>query len=153
MITAAAFVVATVIDRFGLRRSLIYLALALLALGIGGLAVSWVFSRDIMFFPLVVAVLFSVAAVQVKRLREQGNELTEKLIAGACKMGSRSDEGNHRLLSGLKLLDTVLAPTEAVVFRRNSDGQLVSSARLRAASGVMPETGTKFSLARRCKTL
>ena len=140
-ITAAAFVAATVIDRFGLRRPLIYVGLALLALGIGGLAVSWIFSRDIMFVPLVLAVLFTVAAVQIKRLREQGNELTEKLIASACKMGSRSDEGNHRLLSGLKLLDTVLAPTEAVVFRRNSDGQLVSSARLRAASGVMPELG------------
>jgi signal transduction histidine kinase len=138
-IVAAAFFGATVIDRFGVRRPLIYVAGALLTLGIVDLVVSWFFSRDIMFVPLVVAVLFSAAAVQVTRLRRQDNELTEKLIASSCRMGSRSEEGDHRLLSGLRLLDTVLSPTEAVVFRRDADGRLVSSARLRAASGTMPD--------------
>jgi len=137
---AAAFVTATIVECFGLRRPLIYLAGALLGLGIASVAISWIFSRDILFVPLVVAVLVSVAAVQFKRLQRQDNELTEKLIASSCRMGSQSTEGDHRLISGLKLLDTVLAPTEAIVFRRDVAGRLVSSARLRAASGVMPET-------------
>jgi len=43
-------------------------------------------------------------------------------------------------LGGLKLLDTVLSPSEAVVFRRDDDGRLVSSARLRAAQGGPTDT-------------
>ncbi|HEX9630666.1 MAG TPA: ATP-binding protein, partial [Pyrinomonadaceae bacterium] len=108
-------------------------------LGILAPVVSWFFSRDIMFLPLFVAVLLSGAGVQFNRLRRQANELTEKLIASSGGMGSQSSEGDHRLISGLKLLDTVLSPTEAVVFRRDADGRLTSSARLRAASGINPE--------------
>jgi two-component system phosphate regulon sensor histidine kinase PhoR len=140
LVFAAAFLVATIVDYFGLRRPLIYLSGALLGLGIVSVVVSWIFSRDILLVPLVVAVLVSVTAVQFKRLRRQENELTEKLLDAPFRMGSRSNEGDHRLLSGLRLLDTVLAPTEAIVFRRDTAGQLVSSARLRAASGIMPET-------------
>lgn len=140
LVFAAAFVTATIVECFGLRRPLIYLAGALLGLGIVSVVVSWIFSRDTLFAPLVVAVLVSMAAVQFKRLRRQDNELAEKLLEAPFRMGSRSDEGDHRLLSGLKLLDTVLTPTEAIVFRRDVAGRLVSSARLRAASGVMPET-------------
>ncbi|HEX9544414.1 MAG TPA: histidine kinase dimerization/phospho-acceptor domain-containing protein, partial [Pyrinomonadaceae bacterium] len=92
-----------------------------------------------MFVPLLVAVLLSVAGVQFNRLRRQANELTEKLIASSSRTGSQSSEGNHRLISGLKLLDTVLSPTEAVVFRRDADGRLISSARLRAARGINPK--------------
>jgi len=138
-IVAAAFLVATVIDYLGVRRPLIYVTGTLLGLGIVGPAVSWFFLRDIMFVPLFVAVLLSVAGVQFNRLRRQANELTEKLIASSWRTGSQSSEGNHRLISGLKLLDTVLSPTEAVVFRRDADGRLTSSARLRAASGINPE--------------
>lgn len=140
-IAVATFLFATIVDQLGMRRPLIYVAGALLGLGIASIVVSWIFSRDIMFLPLVIAVLFSAGAVQFMRLRRQDNELTEKLFASSCKMGSRSEEGDHRLLSGLKLLDTVLAPTEAVVFRRDAAGRLVSSARLRAANGTMPDLG------------
>lgn len=139
-VLAAAFIFATTVDYFGLRRPFVYLAGTLLALGIVGLVVSWVFSRDILFSPLVVAVLISGAAVQFKRLRRQDDELTEKLLEASFRMGSRSEEGDRRLLSGLKLLDTVLAPTEAIVFRRDAAGRLISSARLRAASGILPDT-------------
>jgi two-component system phosphate regulon sensor histidine kinase PhoR len=140
LVFATSLLMGTIIDCFGLRRSFVYLAGALLALGVVSVAVSWVFARDGSFGPLAVAVLFTVAAVQFKRLREQDNELTEKLLDAPFRMGPRSEEGDRRLLSGLKLLDTVLAPIEAIVFRRDIAGQLVSSARLRAASGVMPET-------------
>jgi signal transduction histidine kinase len=140
-ITAAAFLVAMAVDRFGVRRTSVYVAGTLLALGVVGFIVSWFFSRDIMFLSLAVAVLFSGAIVQLNRLRRQDIEFTEKLIASSFKMGSRSNEGDHRLISGLKLLDTVLSPTEAVVFRRDADGRLISSARLRAASVMVPDLG------------
>ncbi len=137
---AGAFIVAIVVDRFGLRRSFIYVAAAVFGLGAVSLVISWFFSRDIMISELAVAVVFSGAAVQFKRLRLQNDELTEKMIASSCRMGSKSDEADHRLMSGLKLLDTVLSPTEALVFRRDVDGRLISSARLRAPMGTMPDT-------------
>jgi len=140
-ITAAAFLVAMAVDRFGVRRTSVYVAGTLLALGVVGFIVSWLFSRDIMFLSLAVAVLFSGAIGQFNLLRRQDIEFTEKLTASSFKMGSRSNEGDHRLISGLKLLDTVLSPTEAVVFRRDPDGRLISSARLRAASVIVPDLG------------
>jgi len=139
LVFAEAFLVATIVDCLGLRRTLVYLAGAILVFGIVSVAVSWIFSRDILFIPLVVAGSVTVAAVQFKRLRGQDNELTEKLLEAPFRTGSPSDEGDRRLLSGLKLLDTVLAPTEAIVFRRDANGRLVPSARLRSASGSMPE--------------
>jgi signal transduction histidine kinase len=140
LVLAAAFLVAMIVECFGLRRPLIYLAGALLGLGLISFVVSWFFLRDIRFVPLTVAVLVSVAAVQFKRLRQQDNELTGKLLEAPFRIGTRSDEGNHRLQSGLKMLETVLAPTEAIVFRRDEAGQLVSSARLRATNGIQPDT-------------
>lgn len=138
-IAAVAFLFASIVDQLGMRRPLLYLAGILSVLAIVSTVVSWFFFSDIMFLQLVIAVLFSAAAVQMMRLRRQDNELTEKLIASSGKMGSRSEEGDHRLLSGLRLLDTVLAPTEAIVFRRDAAGHLVSSARLRSSNGPMPD--------------
>ena len=87
---------------------------------------------DILFVPVVFAASLSALVAQVKRLRERDTELTEKLIAASAKFESvRADEAESRLLSSLQLLDTVLAPSEAVVFRRDHDGQLIFSGRLR----------------------
>jgi signal transduction histidine kinase len=83
----------------------------------------------------------SAVTIQVKRLRERDLELTEKLSASSGRLESpHGDDAEHRLLSGLQLLDNVLSPSEAIVFRRDNDGRLVSSARLRAAQGSSLDT-------------
>jgi len=41
-----------------------------------------------------------------------------------------------RLMSGLKLLETVLPLEEAIVFQPNEDGMLIASARLRSAPAI-----------------
>lgn len=128
--------VAVNVGRFGGRRALAYLGSGFLGLAGLSLFASWFFSIDILFTPIALAASISAATMQVKRLREQDQELTEKLIASLSKLDSRkSNDAEHRLLSGLKLLESVLSPTEAVVFRRDSGGKLVSSARLRASGG------------------
>src|SRR6185295_1652371 len=43
----------------------------------------------------------------------------------------RPGEADSRLQSALQLLDTVLSPSEAIVFRRDRDAGLIFSARLR----------------------
>ena len=67
-IAAVALLFASIVDQFGMRRPLLYLAGILSVLAIVSTVVSWFFFRDIMFLQLVIAVLFSAAAVQVARL-------------------------------------------------------------------------------------
>jgi signal transduction histidine kinase len=124
------------VGRFGGRRALPYMGGGFLGLAAASLLVSWFFSLDVLFMPVVLAAAISAATIQIKRLREQDQEVAEKLISSLMKLDSRKqNDAEHRLLSGLKLLESVLAPTEAVVFRRDSGGKLVSSARLRATGG------------------
>jgi len=55
--------------------------------------------------------------MQVKRLRERDIQLTGKLIAASSKFESRkSDDAEHSLIADWQLLDTVLSPSEAIVF-------------------------------------
>jgi len=138
LIFLVSLAVAVDIGRYGARRAFPYLCAGFLGLAAVSLFASWHYLIDILFTPLVLAASMSAVAMQIKRLRERDIELTEKLIAASGKFESLSDDAEHRLLSGLKLLDTVISPSEAIVFRRDGDGRLVSSARLRAAqSGLV----------------
>jgi signal transduction histidine kinase len=128
--------VAIAVGRFGGRRSLPYLGGGFLGLATVSLVASWFFAIDVLFMPIILAAFISATTIQIKRLREQDEGLIEKLISSLSKLDSRkANDSEHRLLSGLKLLDSVLSPTEAVVFRRDPNGKLVSSARLRATGG------------------
>ncbi|MDQ2922641.1 MAG: ATP-binding protein [Acidobacteriota bacterium] len=130
----ASVAVASIVGRFGGRRAIPYLGGGFLGCAALSLFASWFFSVDILFTPIALAASISAATIQVKRLHEQDQELTDKLIASSSKLDSRKpNDAEHRLLSGLKLLDNVLSPTDAVVFRRDSAGRLVSSARLRVS--------------------
>jgi signal transduction histidine kinase len=141
LIFTVSLAVAIDVSRFGGRRSFIYLGGGFLGLAGVSLFASWFFSVDILFTPIALAASISAVTMQVKRLRERDIQLTEKLNLASWKFESlHADEAQNRLLSGLKLLDTVLSPSEAVVFRRDDDGRLISSARLRAAQGGSTDT-------------
>ncbi len=140
LILTVSFAVAVDVGRFGGRRSFLYLGGGFLGLAAVSLFASWLFSVDILFVPVALAGSIAAVTIQIKRLRERDIELTEKLIESSCKFESLADDAEHRLLSGLRLLDTVLAPSDAVVFRQGVDGHLVSAARLRAAQATSPDT-------------
>jgi signal transduction histidine kinase len=132
LIGVPSFAVTINVGRFGGRRTMPYLVGGFLGCAGLSLFASWFYSVDILFLSIALAASISAAAMQVTRLRAEDQELTDKLIASSAKLDSRKvNDAEHRLLSGLKLLDNVLSPTEAVVFRRDSAGRLVSSARLR----------------------
>jgi signal transduction histidine kinase len=133
IILGVALAVAIDIGRVGGRRALIYLGGGFVGLAGLSLFASWYFAVDILFAPIVLAASLSAVTMQVQRLRERDVELTAKLLASSSKFESRkSDDAEHSLQSGLQLLDTVLSPSEAIVFRRGYDGHLIVSARLRA---------------------
>jgi signal transduction histidine kinase len=131
-IFAASFTVAIVIGRFGGRRAFPYLGGGFLGLAGLSLFASAYFSFDILFAPVALAASVSAVTAQVKRLRDRDIELTRKLIAASAKFDYvRAGEADSRLQSALQLLDTVLSPSEAIVFRRDRDAGLIFSARLR----------------------
>lgn len=142
LILTVSLAVAVDVGQFGGRRAFLYLGGGFLGLAAVSLFASWFLSVDVLFVPIALAASLSAVTIQSMRLREKDIELTEKLIASSWKFEpAQVDEAQDGLLSGLKLLDTVLSPSEAIVFRRASDGQLVSSARLRASSNTSLDTG------------
>ncbi|HEY8225528.1 MAG TPA: ATP-binding protein [Pyrinomonadaceae bacterium] len=141
LIFIVSFAVAVDVGRFGGRRAFPYLGGGFLGLAAVSLFASWFYQADVLFVPLALAGSISAIAVQIKRLRKLDNELTEKLVESSWKFEYLSDDSERRILSGLKLIDTVLAPSELIVFRHGVDGRLASAARLRAPQGASPETG------------
>jgi hypothetical protein len=137
LIVAVALAVAFEVERVGARRAFPYLGGGFLGLSAFSLFASWYFSLDILFTPIALAACLAGASIQIKRLTERDTELTRKLIASSWKLESpKIDQAEHRLQSGLKLLETVLAPTEAIVFRIDSEERLTPSARMRANAGA-----------------
>ena len=142
LIFAVSFAVAIDVGRFGSRRAFLYLGGGFLGLAAVSLFVSGFFSLDILFAPVALAGSISAVSIQIKRLRDRDIELTEKLTAASKKFETvHADETEDRLLSGLQLLDSVLSPSDAVAFRRDRDGRLIFSARLRTSPNGPPETG------------
>ena len=132
LIWLTSFAVAVVVERIGGRRAFLFLGIGFVALAGFSLFASSFYSLNILVVPIALAASLSALIAQTKQLRERDFELTEKLKAASAKFESvHADEAESRLLSGLQLLDTVLSPSEAIVFRRNHDGRLVFSARLR----------------------
>lgn len=141
LIVAVALAVAFEVERVGARRAFPYLGGGFLGLSTFSLFASWYFSLDVLFTPIAIAACLAAALTQIKRLADRDTELTQKLNASSWKLESpKIDEAEHRLQSGLKLLETVLAPTEAIVFRIDSEERLTPSARMRA-NGAATEIG------------
>ncbi len=138
LIITVALAVAFEVKRVGIRRAFPYLGGGFLGLSVFSLFASWHFSLDILFTPMALAACLSAGLMQIQRLTEQDRELAEKLIASSWKLESpKIDEAEHRLQSGLKLLETVLSPTDAIVFRIDSENRLVPAARMRANAGAL----------------
>jgi len=127
---AAAFAV----EKSGIKRTLPILTTTMLALAITSIILSWLVSIDIQYTAVLFAVAGSITTVQVRKLAEREKRFTHHLTESAKKLSTLEEQDAHaRLLSGLKLLEAVIEPSEAVVFRRDTDNKLVSAARLRAS--------------------
>lgn len=135
MILAAGLSAGFATARAGAKRILPFLVGGLVLLG----GVSLAFSRfqhiDIAFAPMALAALISLLAVQLRRLWMTDSTLTRN-IRHATSQVSRIEGGssNERLMSGLKLLETVLPMDEAVIFHPDENNQLAPAARLRSST-------------------
>jgi len=130
-------------ERLGARRALQVVAGSLVALCAASLAVSRFLHLDIAFAPMLLAGAGSLAASQARRLWKIDALLTENVERVAVRRSAlEGRRASERLMSGLRLLETVLPLEEAVIFRLDESGVPAQAARLRAAStqgaGVVP---------------
>ncbi|MDT5270338.1 MAG: hypothetical protein QOH49_2524 [Acidobacteriota bacterium] len=120
-------------ERLGAGRALQVVAGALVLLCAASLVVSRFLHLDIVFAPMMFAAFGSLLTAQARRLWKIDSLLTENVERLAVRRSALEGRGaDGRLLSGLKLLNTVLPLEEAVIFRLDEWGAPVQAARLRA---------------------
>jgi signal transduction histidine kinase len=127
------------INRFGLRRSWRYIIVTVVFVASAGLAGAHFFGLDLLPIPLILTGSLAVLLVQVNRLWTLDRKFARTLLDSQLNRGdSAAVSANSRLLSGLKLLNTVLPLNEAVVFHcLESDFEAV--ARLKSQGSSAPD--------------
>ncbi|NJM52911.1 MAG: hypothetical protein HC846_05665 [Blastocatellia bacterium] len=90
------------------------------------------YNMGVLFIPGMAAVFLTIIVIHIKNLIRIDYSLTEKLdeiISSNRSVGGKS--GDLRLESGLRLLETLLPSSEAVVFEFDSQGELKPVGRLK----------------------
>lgn len=90
------------------------------------------FGIGLVFIPMFLIVSLTLLIIQIKKIWMIDSELTDKLVTlastGHLLEGKPAD---LRIESGLKLLETVLPLSEAIVFRYDEEGELTPVGRAR----------------------
>lgn len=134
MILGAGVCTGFLVARAGLHRALFFIVVLLfLWLGLS-LLVSRLLQFDVLFAPAALSSLFAMIVVQANRLWSVDNALSQSIQQVASQTHVlEGGEANTRLVSGLRLLETVLPLEEAVIFQPDEQGNLAPAARLRQA--------------------
>ena len=142
MILAAGLSAGFAVERAGAGRILPYLCGGLLVLAGASLLASRFLHIDVAFVPMALSALLAALMVQLRRLWVIDSTLTRNLKT-ATSQADRLEGGpsNERLMSGLRLLETVLPLDEAVIFQPDENNHLAPAARLRSSSSGSLEAG------------
>ncbi len=136
LILAAGVGAGFAVECFGARRAFSFVGSGLVLLAVGSLLASHFLQRDLLFAPMAMAALVAALMVQLRRLWSVDKILTRNVRLAATHIHALEGRAAHaRLMSGLRLLETVLPLNEAVVFRLDENGTLALGARLRPGSG------------------
>ncbi|HEX2271085.1 MAG TPA: hypothetical protein VHH35_16185, partial [Pyrinomonadaceae bacterium] len=128
-----------VLNRFSLRRCWSYLLIGIVLVSSVSLLTAHFLGTVLLAVPLLFSGLLTILLVQVNRLWRLDRELVRTLLNSPAGAGFQSTGSNTRLMSGLKLLNTMLPMNEAVVFQ-SIDGSFEAVARLKGSSQTSPDT-------------
>ena len=128
-----------VLNRFGLRRSWSYLLFGIAVLCSGSLLAAHFLQTDLIAVPLLISSVLTIVLVQVYRLWRLDRTLIRTLFTSPTGAGFQSTGAKTRLTSGLKLLNTMLPLTEAIVFQC-VDGSFDAVARFKGSSKTSSDT-------------
>jgi signal transduction histidine kinase len=146
LILSAGLVAGFAVERMGARRALAFIGGVIAIVCAGSFLASYFLQIDILFAPIALSAVASSVLVQASRLWH-----VDVMLAGRTRRFASQThalEGgaaNARLLSGLRLLETVLPLDEAVIFHRDENNHLAPAARLRAQASEKPEADPNFA--------
>ena len=132
ILIAYGLALALTINRFGLRRSWRWILVSAVFVTGVGIAGFQILKLDLLLFPLLLSGGLSLLLVQLNRVWSLDRQLTRTLFNSST--ANAETEANARLMSGLKLLNTVLPLSEAVVFRCDDSNFLEAAARFKGAA-------------------
>ena len=127
-----ALALSLTLNGFGLRRCWRWILVSVVAVCGIGVAGLFVFNLDLVPIPLLFSGGLSLLLTQINRLWFLDRQLARALFQSSAGPNN-SIRANARLLSGLKLLNTVLPLSEAVVFRYDETDSLQPVARFKGA--------------------
>jgi two-component system phosphate regulon sensor histidine kinase PhoR len=132
-LTVFALALSLTLNRFGMRRSWRWLLVIVVAVGGTGIVGFLVFNVDLLPIPLLFSGGLSLLLTQINCLWSLDRQLARALFHTSTGTND-SIAANARLISGLKLLNTVLPLSEAVVFRYDEIESLQPVARYKSAA-------------------
>ena len=128
-----ALALSLTLNRFGLRRSWRWILVSIVTVCGSGIVGFLILNLDLLPIPLLFSGGLSLLVTQINRLWSLDRQLAHSLFHSSA--GTNGSIGaNTRLLSGLKLLNTVLPLSEAVVFRYDEIDSLQPVARFKGAA-------------------
>ena len=139
LLAVCSISIGLVLNRFGLRRSWSYLLFGIAVLCSGSLLAAHFLQTDLIAVPLLISSVLTIVLVQVYRLWRLDRTLIRTLFTSPTGAGFQSTGAKTRLTSGLKLLNTMLPLTEAIVFQC-VDGSFDAVARFKGSSKTSSDT-------------
>ena len=128
---------ALTISRFGFRRSWQYVIVSVIFVASAGLVGAQIFGLDLLPIPLLFSGALALLLVQVNRLWSLDRQFARTLLNSPLHSSGAAIAADARLMSGLKLLNTVLPLNEAVVFHcLDSDFEAVARFKINGTNAA-----------------
>ena len=120
-------------EKISIKRLSLYVSGFLILWFFVSLAANLFLNISFLFVPISLTILLTMLAIHLKKLWLIDTELTDKLLALASS-GHLLElkSADSRIESGLKLLETILPLSEAIVFRHELDGDFTPVGRSRS---------------------
>ncbi len=140
LIQSAAIVAGFSVERAGARRSMYFIGGGLLVWCAASFLGSYFLQLDVIFVPGLLAALLAVSLVQIHRLWVVDLVIAHNMRNVAAQTHAlEGAAANTRLMSGLRLLETMLPLEEAVIFQPDENNHLAPAARLRPLGSTSSE--------------
>ena len=134
VLAASSVALGLTLNCFGLRRSWPYLLFCLAGLCGASLFVSRFFGIELAITPLLFSGGLALLLVQVNRLWHLDRQLLNTLFSSPITAADSGPGAHQRVMSGLKLLNTVLPLNEAIVFQVGESDTFEAVARFKGAA-------------------
>ena len=146
LIQSAGIVAGFAVERAGARRALYFIGGGLAAWCAASFLGSYLLQIDVVFAPGAISAISATFLVQAHRLRHVDVALTRNMRRLAARTHAlEGAAANARLMSGLRLLETVLPLDDAVIFQPDENHHLTPAARLRSPASTSTESATNFA--------